>query len=56
MILFGKGPLLRVLTEYSRHYHHETIREKATGCSSLKLPRNNIGRIIPLSAVSDSAA
>src|SRR5437762_4361331 len=23
VILFGEGPLLRVLTEYSRHYHHE---------------------------------
>ena len=23
LILFGEGPLLRVLTEYSRHYHHE---------------------------------
>ena len=23
VILFGEGPLSRVLTEYSRHYHHE---------------------------------
>jgi hypothetical protein len=23
LILFGEGPLSRVLTEYSRHYHHE---------------------------------
>ena len=23
LVLFGEGPLLRVLTEYSRHYHHE---------------------------------
>jgi hypothetical protein len=23
LILFGEGALLRVLTEYSRHYHHE---------------------------------
>jgi len=23
VILLGEGPLLRVLTEYSRHYHHE---------------------------------
>lgn len=23
LILFGEGSLLRVLTEYSRHYHHE---------------------------------
>ena len=23
VILFGESPLLRVLTEYSRHYHHE---------------------------------
>ena len=23
MILFGQGPLSRVLAEYSRHYHHE---------------------------------
>jgi len=23
LILFGEGPLLQVLTEYSRHYHHE---------------------------------
>ena len=23
MILFGEGPLLRVLAEYSRHYHSE---------------------------------
>ena len=23
LILFGEGPLSRVLAEYSRHYHHE---------------------------------
>ena len=23
LVLFGEGPLSRVLTEYSRHYHHE---------------------------------
>jgi hypothetical protein len=23
LILFGEGPLLRVLAEYNRHYHHE---------------------------------
>jgi hypothetical protein len=23
VILFGEGPLSRVLTEYGRHYHHE---------------------------------
>ena len=36
LILFGEGPLLRVLAEYSRHYHREINHQgKATGYSSL---------------------
>jgi putative transposase len=27
VILFGEGPLLRVLAEYSRHYHSERNHE-----------------------------
>jgi len=35
VILFGEGPLSRVLTEYSRHYHSErTIKGRATDYSS----------------------
>ena len=28
VILFGEGPLLRVLAEYSRHYHSERNHER----------------------------
>ena len=28
LILFGEGPLSRVLTEYNRHYHHERNHQR----------------------------
>jgi hypothetical protein len=56
MILFGEGPLLRVLTEYGRHYHHKrNHRGKAIGCSFRTSEEGPISPAAISSVISDSA-
>jgi len=56
VILLGEGPLSRVLTEYSRHYHTEGNHQgKKTNCFSQMATRNEICKGVGLIVAIDSA-